>query len=197
MMQRGIRRPPQSRVRPAPPDQRFAQNSGIIEQERFASGREPRLGRDGCNELMAIDTLPELRLTTCCTTILSISERGDGGDELMIARLWQGSVPVAKADSYGAFLAGFGVDDYRRVPGHLGASLFRRDSGDVSHFMFLSYWSSRAALEAYAGPNFEKAFYYQYDLDCLLNPPELVDHFEVLASTGSPCIGLGTEAQRA
>ena len=104
----------------------------------------------------------------------------------MIARLWNGTVPAEKADSYGAFLAGFGVEDYRRYLGHLGASLFRRDDGKVSHFVFLSYWKTQAALEAYAGPSFAKAHYYPYDLECLLNPSVLVEHFEVLASTGSP-----------
>jgi len=104
----------------------------------------------------------------------------------MIARVWEGLVPAGMADAYGDYLAGFGVEDYKRVPGNLGVGLLRRDNGGVSHFLLLSYWTTRAALEAYAGPEFEKAHYYAYDLECLIDPSDTVQHYEVVASTGAP-----------
>jgi hypothetical protein len=104
----------------------------------------------------------------------------------MIARVWQGVVPVEKADAYGEYLAGFGVADYKQCPGNLGVGLMRHDDGDVCHFLFISYWTTRAALEAYAGLEIDKANYYEYDLECLLEPSETVRHYAILASTGAP-----------
>ena len=104
----------------------------------------------------------------------------------MIARVWEGLVPTGKADAYGDYLAGFGVEDYKRVPGNLGVNLLRRDDGEVSHFLFISYWTTRAALEAYAGPAIDKPNYYAYDLECLLDPSDTVRHYEIVASTGAP-----------
>lgn len=90
------------------------------------------------------------------------------------------------ADAYGDYLAGFGVEDYKRVPGNLGVRLLRRDDGALSHFLLLSYWATRAALEAYAGPEYGKARYYAYDLACLIDPSDTVRHYEVVASTCTP-----------
>ena len=39
----------------------------------------------------------------------------------MIARIWEGRVPMDKADAYGSYVSGFGVSDYQRVPGNLKA----------------------------------------------------------------------------
>jgi heme-degrading monooxygenase HmoA len=104
----------------------------------------------------------------------------------MIARVWHGSVPAELANAYGEYLAGFGVTDYQRVPGNLGVGLHRRDEGAVSHFLMLSYWANRQALEAYAGADCETAHYYAYDLECLIQPSTTVQHYEVVARTGAP-----------
>jgi hypothetical protein len=104
----------------------------------------------------------------------------------MIVRVWEGAVPAGKADAYGDYLAGFGVEDYKRVPGNLGVGLLRRDDGGVSHFLLISYWTMRGALEAYAGPDIDKANYYAYDLECLLDPSATVQHYEIVTSTGAP-----------
>jgi hypothetical protein len=37
----------------------------------------------------------------------------------MIARLWHGRVPTARADAYAAFLEMRAVPDYRSIPGNL------------------------------------------------------------------------------
>ena len=33
---------------------------------------------------------------------------------------------------------------------------------------------------AYAGTDIEQAHYYPYDLECLIDPPRNVEHYEVL-----------------
>ncbi len=105
----------------------------------------------------------------------------------MIARVWHGSVPPTKAEAYGSYLreSDFGVKDYRRTPGNRGAWLLRRDEGDRVRFMLVSFWESREAIRAYAGPDIEAARYFPYDRECLLDPEPLVSHYEVLEA-GSP-----------
>ncbi len=102
----------------------------------------------------------------------------------MIARVWHGVVRDEKADDYTQYLTGFGLQDYQAVPGNCGVQLLRRSEGVHVHLLLLSFWSSREAIEAYAGPDIERAHYYPYDLECLVDPEPRVAHYEVVASTG-------------
>lgn len=100
----------------------------------------------------------------------------------MVARVWHGVVPVEKAEGYGRYLADSerGVGDYRRVPGNRGVLLLRRAEGDRVRFMLVSLWDSREAIEGYAGADIERAQYFPYDLECLLDPDPGVAHYDVL-----------------
>jgi heme-degrading monooxygenase HmoA len=100
----------------------------------------------------------------------------------MIARVWHGVVRAEKAETYGEYLASSdrGVRDYQRTPGNRGAWLFRRVEGDRVHFLLVSFWESREAIAAYAGPDIDRARYFDYDRECLLDPEPDVMHFEVL-----------------
>lgn len=104
----------------------------------------------------------------------------------MIARVWHGVVSREKAEGYGAYLADSerGVRDYERLPGNQGAWLLRRADGDRVHFMLVSLWDSREAIRAYAGPDIERAQYFDYDRECLLELEPNVAHYEVLAAPG-------------
>ncbi len=102
----------------------------------------------------------------------------------MIARAWEGTVSAENADAYAHYLAGFGVEDYRKVSGNRGVSLMRQDVAGKAHFLLLSYWTSQEVLVAYAGPDIGKAHYYAYDLECLIDPSPTVRHYEVVANTG-------------
>ena len=102
----------------------------------------------------------------------------------MIARVWHGVVPIEKADGYGKYLADsdLGVRDYQRVPGNRGVCLMRRVEGDRVHFLLISMWDSREAVKGYAGPDVERAQYFPYDRECLLEPEPTVAHYEVLVA---------------
>lgn len=100
----------------------------------------------------------------------------------MIARVWEGIVSPERADAYGEYLRGpLGVLDYLRTSGNRGAVLMRRDEVDRVHFLLVSYWDSRDAIAAYAGPDIEKARYHPFDLECLIDPSPEVRHYEVLS----------------
>ena len=106
----------------------------------------------------------------------------------MVARVWHGVVPAAKAEGYGRYLADSerGVGDYQRTPGNRGVCLLRREEGDRVHFLLLSFWESREAIKAYAGPDIERARYFAYDLECLVDPEPNVRHYEVMAASIRP-----------
>jgi len=98
----------------------------------------------------------------------------------MIARTWHGRVPRDKAAAYEAYLRETGLADYRRVPGNRGVYLLRRDDGALTHFTTLTFWDSVEAIQAFAGPDYERARYYPEDDAFLLEREELVTHYTVV-----------------
>jgi heme-degrading monooxygenase HmoA len=102
----------------------------------------------------------------------------------MIARVWHGTVPLEKAEAYGEYLAESdrGVRDYRRIPGNRGVWLLRRRLEDRTEFVLVSLWDARASIEAYAGPDIDRAQYFPFDRECLLDPEPRVAHYEVLVA---------------
>jgi heme-degrading monooxygenase HmoA len=96
-----------------------------------------------------------------------------------VARVWRGVVPLEKAEAYLRYLTDFGFRDYQTYAGNRGIHLLRRTEGARMHFLLLSFWESRQAIVAYAGADIAKAHYYAYDLECLIDPPLNVEHYEV------------------
>jgi heme-degrading monooxygenase HmoA len=97
----------------------------------------------------------------------------------MIARIWQGRTPAAKADEYLAFLQQRALPDYRSTPGNRAAFILRRIDGDVAHFTTLTHWESLHAIEAFAGADIARAKYYPEDARFLLEFAPTVQHFEL------------------
>jgi hypothetical protein len=60
--------------------------------------------------------------------------------------------------------------------------LLRRVQGDRVHFLLISLWDSREAIERYAGPDIEQARYFPYDRECRLESEPNVEHYEVLVA---------------
>jgi heme-degrading monooxygenase HmoA len=104
---------------------------------------------------------------------------GRDGD---IARVWRGAVPTEKADGYFHYLFDFGFRDYQAYDGIRAVYLLRRIEEAQVQFLLLSFWNSRESIVAYAGPNIEKARYYSYDLECLIDPAPDVEHYETSRS---------------
>lgn len=99
----------------------------------------------------------------------------------MIARMWHGRVPRAKAEAYERYLHATGLPDYRATPGNRGVYLLRRDEGDVTHFTTLTFWESVDAIKAFAGADYERARYYPEDDEYLLEREPRVVHHEIVA----------------
>lgn len=97
----------------------------------------------------------------------------------MIARMWHGRVPLAKADEYLELMRSVAIPDYQSVPGNRGAFALREVEGEVAHFVMLTFWESRDAIAKFAGENIETAKYYDFDRNFLLEFEPRVKHFEL------------------
>lgn len=97
----------------------------------------------------------------------------------MIARIWHGITLAAVADDYLAFLRERAVPDYRSVPGNLAVHLLHHRDGRLAHFVVITHWKSRQAIEAFAGTDIEKPKYYPEDADFLLEYESTVRHYQV------------------
>jgi heme-degrading monooxygenase HmoA len=99
---------------------------------------------------------------------------------LMIVRMWRGHVLKEKKEEYVAYLKRTGLADYAHVAGNAGVYLLCREDGDSVEFLTLTMWTSVEAIQAFAGPDYEKARYYPEDRAFLLNFAEKAEHFEAL-----------------
>ena len=97
----------------------------------------------------------------------------------MIARLWHGAVPAARADAYVALMRSVAIPDYKATPGNLGAWCLHRAEGDVVHFQMLSFWPDIDSIRRFAGEDHEVAKYYDFDRDFLIELELHVTHYEV------------------
>jgi heme-degrading monooxygenase HmoA len=97
----------------------------------------------------------------------------------MIARTWRGAVRAKDALAYAAYVQRTGIEGYQRTPGNRGAWLLWRVEGDQAEFITLSFWESRAAIEAFAGQDIEKAVFYPDDEQFLIERDLTVHHYEV------------------
>jgi heme-degrading monooxygenase HmoA len=110
------------------------------------------------------------------------SPTSSGSEPRLIARIWHGVTPAAKADAYAAYLGRTGVTDCRATPGNRGVYVLRRAQGKETEFTFISLWESLDAIRAFAGDDHEKARYYPEDGDYLLDQEPFVLHYDVVAA---------------
>lgn len=104
----------------------------------------------------------------------------------MIARIWNGRVPSAKADAYYDYLLRTGIEDYAATPGNRGVYVLRRTEDDIVHFELLTLWESLEAIKAFAGEDYERARYYPEDDNFLLEREPRVRHLDVLLARPAP-----------
>lgn len=129
-----------------------------------------------------------LFIGSVCIVLLGFYTRagshGDGGlqtsalTRTVVAREWRGRVAPARADEYYRYLHE-GVTKIRSIPGSLGVEVMRRDEAGAVEYVVISYWESRKAIEAYAGPDIEKPHHLPKDRELLLELPTRVLHYDV------------------
>jgi heme-degrading monooxygenase HmoA len=97
----------------------------------------------------------------------------------VIARVWHGRTSPEKSEAYLRFLMDRAVPDYKSVAGNRGVHILRRNDAGAAHFVILTLWDSREAIEAFAGRDVDRAKYYPEDTDFLLEFEPAVVHYEV------------------
>ena len=103
-------------------------------------------------------------------------------DQSLIARTWHGRTAAIKADEYLKFLIERAIPDYQSIAGNCGVTILRRIRDEEAHFLILTLWESREAIEAFAGADIEQAKYYAEDRVFLLEFEPTVTHYEVCAA---------------
>ena len=98
--------------------------------------------------------------------------------KVMIARIWHGIVPEAKAEAYTEYLKRTGIPGYRAAPGNRGVQLLRCLEDGKAHFLLLTHWESMDAIRRFAGDDPEKARYYPEDAQFLIELEPRVKHYE-------------------
>jgi heme-degrading monooxygenase HmoA len=104
----------------------------------------------------------------------------------MIARIWHGMVPAAKAEEYRKLMCEIALPEYSSTPGNLGAWCLHRVEGAVTHFLMLTHWEDVDAIKRFAGDDIEIAKYYDFDRDFLIELEPGVQHYTVDNSSSAP-----------
>ena len=97
----------------------------------------------------------------------------------MIARIWRGAVRAEDAAAYVAYVQETGIDGYKDTPGNHGAWALSQVEGDRAEIVTVSFWESRAAIEAFAGPDISRAVFYPEDDRYLIDRDLTAQHYEV------------------
>jgi heme-degrading monooxygenase HmoA len=98
----------------------------------------------------------------------------------MIARTWRGWIRTDQAAAYVEYITRTGLSGYKQTPGNLGAQMWTRDlGGGRTEVMTVSWWSSLADVEGFAGQNIEVAVFYPEDDDYLIDRETTVSHYDV------------------
>ena len=103
---------------------------------------------------------------------------------MTIVRVWQGQTTADKADDYEQLLRNvhFPRIAARRIPGFQRIELHRRTLADGVEFMTVMWFDSMAAVQAYAGPDVERAAIAPEAESLLTAPDRFVRHFELATS---------------
>ncbi|MGH2664143.1 MAG: antibiotic biosynthesis monooxygenase [Actinomycetota bacterium] len=97
----------------------------------------------------------------------------------MIARTWRGWTRTSDADAYVNYLRETGIREYRETPGNRAAYILRREEGERTEFVTLTFWESMEAVQGFAGEEVDHAVFYPEDDRFLIDRETEARHYEV------------------
>ena len=100
-------------------------------------------------------------------------------DASVIFRVWRGQVDQRDAHEYEEYQKMVGPPGYKEVDGNRGVLMGVRSINDRYEIGMFTLWESLQSIEVFAGRPIDRARYYERDFEYLIDPPELVEHFEV------------------
>lgn len=98
----------------------------------------------------------------------------------MIARHWRGRAATAKADAYLRHFIEDVAPGLKRMEGHRGAWLLRREVEGGTEFVALTFWESRLSIEAFTGPDISKSVVEHEARSALSDFDDFATHYEVV-----------------
>src|SRR5262245_56342998 len=101
----------------------------------------------------------------------------------MIARIWRGEATAADAPAYVRHAAATVFPSLKAIAGHRGAWLLQREVGGRTEFLAVTLWQSRQAIEAFTGPDIEKAVVEPEARAVLADFDDFARHYEVAFMT--------------
>lgn len=101
----------------------------------------------------------------------------------MITRLWRGWTTVDNADAYERFLLAELFPSMREIPGFRGAEVLRRLEHDEVAFITLTRFDSLAAIQAFAGDDYETPVLEPQALALLARYERRALHFDTATFT--------------
>jgi heme-degrading monooxygenase HmoA len=104
------------------------------------------------------------------------------GRAKLIARIWQGRTPAARAEEYTRYLYEAGVKKIAAIPGNRGVQMVRMVRDGIAEFEVLSYWDSLDAVRLFAGDDIEKVRALPRDPEYMVGAEPAVRHFEVIVN---------------
>jgi heme-degrading monooxygenase HmoA len=100
----------------------------------------------------------------------------------VIARIWRGWARPQDAEAYAAHFQGTVLPHLGEIAGYRGARLLRREEGDEVGFVTITFFDSLEAIQAFAGPDPEKAHVEPEGRRALSRIEERCAHYTVVAS---------------
>ena len=100
----------------------------------------------------------------------------------MIARVWRGYTTPEHADAYQSMLSPEVLPGIGTVKGFLGSYLLRRAVATEVEFITVLLWESIDAIQAIAGPNYEKAVIPAERRQFLIRADETAAHYDVVST---------------
>ena len=97
----------------------------------------------------------------------------------MIMRTWRGQAVGTNADAYARHFSHAVTASLKTMAGHRGAWLLRREVDGHTEFLAMTLWESRQAIEAFTGPDIDKAIVEPDARAVLFGFDDFASHYEV------------------
>jgi uncharacterized damage-inducible protein DinB len=96
----------------------------------------------------------------------------------MITRIWHGRTSTENAPRYLDFLLNEGTDEYRQTEGNISTKVWKQGNAKECDFWTVTEWDNLDSIRQFAGTDYQKAKYYPFDDNMLLEFEEQVSHYE-------------------
>lgn len=99
---------------------------------------------------------------------------------ITVVRVWRGRTTRTRADEYAEYSMEAGIRPLMQTA--IAVDSLRRDDGDETEFMVISYWESIEAMSRFAGNDPKQIHHLDRDAEFLIDLPEDVHVYEIHAS---------------